>query len=68
MPFVILFTKSDKAKKNFLSNAVSDYQNILSQTWDELPQMILTSSKNNSGKSEILHYIEKTNKVFHQEH
>ena len=65
VPFVILFTKSDKAKKNFLSNAVSDYQNILSQTWDELPQMILTSSKNNSGKSEILHYIEKTNKVFH---
>jgi GTP-binding protein len=67
VPFVILFTKSDKAKKNILSKAVSDYQKELGERWDELPQIILTSSKVNSGREEILSYIEKTNKIFHKE-
>ena len=64
VPFVILFTKADKAKKFFLSEATGIYKKELGETWDELPQMILTSSKNNSGREEILNYIEETNKVF----
>lgn len=64
IPFVILFTKTDKAKKKFLSEAIKKYEKKMSATWEELPKMIPVSSINKSGREEILHYIEETNTVF----
>ena len=66
IPFVILFTKSDKAKKNYLSIAVNNYKKVLSGTWENLPLMITTSSNQSAGREEILNYIAETNKVFNQ--
>jgi len=64
IPFIILFTKSDKARRNFLSAALKNYKEQLSESWEELPAMILVSSVNKSGREEILTYIEETNRVF----
>jgi GTP-binding protein len=64
VPFVILFTKTDKARKSFLATAIRDYKKKLSTAWEEFPQMIITSSIRKSGREEIQGYIEETNKVF----
>jgi GTP-binding protein len=67
IPFVILFTKTDKLKKFGLSESVRAYKKQLEETWEEFPPMITTSSIKKTGKEEILNYIEETNKVFHKE-
>lgn len=64
IPFVILFTKTDKAKKMFLKEAVGNYEEQLREVWEELPKMMQVSSHTQTGRDEILNYIEQTNKVF----
>ncbi|NVN96172.1 MAG: YihA family ribosome biogenesis GTP-binding protein [Bacteroidetes bacterium] len=64
LPFVIVFTKSDKISPNELAHNVSVYKKELLKQWDELPEMIFSSSKSMKGKEEILSYIEKTNLLF----
>ena len=64
IPFVITFTKSDKLKINQVSTNLSNYKKKLSEAWEEMPQMIVTSSSTEIGRDELLDYIETTNKVF----
>ncbi len=64
LPFVIVFTKTDKITPNQLGHGVSVYKNELLKQWEELPEMIFSSSKSTLGKDEILNYIEKTNLLF----
>jgi len=64
LPFVIVFTKTDKITPNQLGHSVSVYKTELLKQWEELPEMIFTSSKSALGKDEILNYVEKTNKLF----
>lgn len=66
MPFVMTFTKSDKLKQSEIASKVNKYREILKATWDEMPPMIVTSSKKGLGKKEILAYIENGNAVFRQ--
>lgn len=64
LPFVIVFTKSDKLTKNELNRNVSQYSKKLLETWDETPRMFITSSESQVGKDELLQYIEETIPVF----
>ena len=66
LPFVILFTKTDKLKEAELSKNITGYRRALSETWDELPPFILTSAMLKSGQQEILTYISQTNPVFEE--
>ena len=63
LPFVIVFTKTDKLKKNQLQQNIDIYKEFLLKSWLELPQMFITSAIKNLGKVNILNFIEKTNKV-----
>lgn len=62
LPFVIIFTKTDKLKNNELTKNIEHYRNALNESWEELPCMILSSTILTKGKEEILGYIEETNK------
>jgi len=64
LPFVVVFTKSDKISPAQLTRNVNIYKTELLKQWDELPEMIFSSSKSILGKDEILSYIEKTNLLF----
>src|SRR5258705_5111024 len=64
IPFVILFTKTDKLKKYGLSEYINTYKKTLSESWEELPPIIITSAIEKTGQKEILNYIRETNKVF----
>jgi GTP-binding protein len=64
LPFVVVFTKTDKLGGAALSSAVAAYKKQLLQKWEELPLMILTSSENRKGREEILQLIEEENRQF----
>jgi GTP-binding protein len=64
IPLVILHTKADKLKRSMIHRHLEQFNNALSESWEELPRMILTASKDKTGREEILNYIEETNRVF----
>ena len=60
IPFVLVFTKTDKITSNQLSRNLEQYKNSLLETWESLPEIFLTSAHKNSGREEILNFIQKT--------
>ena len=62
IPFAIVFTKADKLNVTKTNASVSLYEKTLSETWEELPRMFITSSEKKTGKDDILNYIEEINK------
>jgi len=64
IPFLLLFTKTDKLGVNQLSSNMASYKRTLLESWESLPPCILSSSVTKNGKEEILDYIEKTNPLF----
>lgn len=63
IPFVMIFTKTDKLTARQLIKNISTYNKVMMVTWEELPKQFLTSSAADKGKQEILHFIEETNKI-----
>lgn len=61
VPFSIVFTKADKMKPNALKDNVEDYKTELLKTWEEVPEMYVTSAEKKEGGEEILKFIGKTN-------
>lgn len=62
VPFSIVFTKADKLNVNKVNASVALYQKTLSETWEEMPRMFITSSEKKTGRDEVLGYIEEINK------
>jgi GTP-binding protein len=61
IPFAIIFTKADKLTANKCQQAMATYKKKLSETWEELPPIFLTSAEKRDGRDEVLDYIEKIN-------
>lgn len=61
VPFSIVFTKADKLKPNAVIQNVEDYKKELHKTWEDLPELYVTSAEKKEGCEEILDFIEKTN-------
>ena len=59
-PFIIIFTKSDKLKSDKINSQIDNLKKQLYDYWDELPELYVTSSKDNSGISKIFDFIEKS--------
>ncbi len=67
IPFSIVFTKADKLSKSQLSLNVEFYKKKLSETWEEIPPVFVTSSQDKTGKEELLDYIDSINKSLKKE-
>ncbi|MFC2121966.1 ribosome biogenesis GTP-binding protein YihA/YsxC, partial [Bacteroidota bacterium] len=63
IPFVIVFTKSDKLKKSKINGSVENYKKELLKNWEETPQMFISSSITNLGKNKLLKFIDQTNQL-----
>lgn len=61
VPFSIVFTKADKLKPNTVISNVEDYKNELLKTWEDLPEIYVTSAEKKVGGDEILKFISTTN-------
>ena len=58
VPFVIVFTKSDKNKAGETRKNVDGFLHKLQEEWEELPPHFITSSTKNTGREEVLDFIE----------
>ncbi|MFA9391850.1 MAG: ribosome biogenesis GTP-binding protein YihA/YsxC [Prolixibacteraceae bacterium] len=63
IPFVIVFTKTDKLNKTEFENFKSNYTAKMMETWDEAPRMFVTSAETSFGKDELLDFIDQVNKA-----
>jgi GTP-binding protein len=64
IPFTIVFTKADKLGSSTLYQMITEYKDFLLQSWEELPEIIISSAVEGKGQEEILTIIEETNKIF----
>ncbi|MBE0642351.1 MAG: YihA family ribosome biogenesis GTP-binding protein [Bacteroidales bacterium] len=61
IPFILIFTKSDKLGRMRLQEQIKIYKEELMQSWDSLPPAIISSATERQGKDEILAFIEESN-------
>ena len=59
IPFGIIFTKADKLSQAQLNRNVKSYKQTLSEQWEELPPMFISSSEKGTGREEIIGFIEE---------
>ncbi len=64
VPFVRVFTKTDKISRNALEKTMQAHDNALLAAWEILPPAFISSSVNRAGREEILEFIEETIKNF----
>lgn len=63
--FIRIFTKSDGLKKNKLTKCINDYNDCMQNNyWEKIPETIVTSSKKNVGKNQVLNRIQELNNLF----
>jgi GTP-binding protein len=58
IPFFVLLTKADKDSKQQVSKNLAMLQRVLSNNWEVLPQIFVTSSRDRTGREELLHCIQ----------
>jgi GTP-binding protein len=61
VPLIIIFTKIDKQNQRQVAATVNSMKHILSQTWEELPEMMMTSSVTRYGRDQVLNRIDEIN-------
>ena len=59
VPFALIFTKCDKQSATQTQRSVTAYKKRLSEQWEELPPMLLSSSEKGQGREEILEFVNK---------
>jgi GTP-binding protein len=64
IPFVIVYTKTDRMKSEDLKKNIAAIQAKILESWEVLPPEFITSAEKKRGKSEVLTFIEETNKEF----
>lgn len=64
IPFVMVFTKTDKLNNHTLLKNMKRYEEIMLESWEELPPRFYTSSVKKSGTEEILEFIGDTNEGY----
>jgi GTP-binding protein len=66
IPFVVVYTKSDKVSRNMVNSNIAAFRKALSEHWSELPREFVTSSVTGMGKDELLNFIQQTNLLFNR--
>ena len=61
IPLTVVFTKTDKEKQREVMANIKAFKKALSEQWDELPPMLLTSSLTGYGRDALLDQIEQIN-------
>lgn len=64
VPFVLVFTKTDKNKPGATKRNVESFLGALSDQWEEAPPYFLTSATKKTGREEIMMFIKGLNNSF----
>lgn len=62
IPFALVFTKYDKLRVYERQANISSYKQLLGEFWEELPPIFITSAEKQTGKDELLAYINSVNR------
>lgn len=62
VPLTIVFTKTDKEKQREVMGNVAAFKKQMLAVWEDLPEMILTSSETGYGKDAVLDRIDEINR------
>ena len=65
-PLSIIFTKIDKQKQREIAATVNTYRQTLAEVWEELPEMLMTSSVTGFGRDRVLARIDEINQQLKQ--
>jgi GTP-binding protein len=63
IPLALCFTKTDKLAESKIQQSLIAYRNKLYETWEALPDFLITSSLQKKGRTEILDVIDRSNKI-----
>jgi len=66
VPFVLVFTKTDKKKSLKNENYLNDFKRAFLQSWEVFPTYFISSSEDKTGREELLNFIENINKAFYE--
>jgi len=66
VPFVLIFTKTDKQSAYKTDANVSVFMAALKETWEELPMYLKSSSSSKEGRDEILQFISYVNQQYQE--
>lgn len=66
VPFAIIFTKADKLNITHQRENIANYLHKLEEQWEELPPYFLTSAEKQTGRNEVLDYIDSINKSLNE--
>ena len=64
IPFVIVYTKTDKLSKKNLSDNLNNIRKGILKYWETLPREFITSSQSGLGKDDILNFVDSVNRDF----
>jgi GTP-binding protein len=67
VPFILIFTKADKESQRVVSQNTKAFLDKMRETWQFLPQHIVTSVLKKMGRDKILGLIGEMNKEFKEE-
>mmetsp|Transcript_1043 Transcript_1043/g.2596 ORF Transcript_1043/g.2596 Transcript_1043/m.2596 type:complete len:180 (+) Transcript_1043:1653-2192(+) len=59
IPFMILLTKADKCTRQQLADNLAIFQRVLHKDWEVLPKVLVTSSRNRTGRAALLGCIQQ---------
>lgn len=57
IPFVLVFTKTDKNKERFVEENIREVRQELLRDWEYLPKQFITSSSTGEGIDDLLKYL-----------
>ena len=66
VPFVMVFTKTDKQSTAQTKGLIAGYLRQMGETWDELPRHFVTSAETGAGREELLGFIAEVNQHWAQ--
>ena len=61
IPFVIVFTKTDKLKSAEKKSFLENYKSTMLKVWEEIPTVFVSSAEKHEGKEELLSFISSVN-------
>lgn len=67
LPFVIVFTKTEKLGPTKLQLTLDNYRAKLLEIWEETPQFFVTSAVTAAGREDILSFVHPLNVEYFQE-
>lgn len=62
IPMSLVFTKVDKQKQREVAATINGYKNTLLETWEELPEIFITSAVTRYGREKLLVRIDEINR------